>query len=58
MELTLRYVLGHDKCLFRSRNLNGKTAEELKEEIASAMEETMNFNRDEMLKAFRNGYLG
>lgn len=55
--LRLVYTLAHDNALFRTSVLVGRTYEALREEIPMNMEHILNEIRDDMLKAFRNGYL-
>ena len=57
VNLQLVYVLAHDKALFRSVKLEGKSYEELTNEIPAAMERILDGIKDDLLNAFRHGYL-
>lgn len=57
VKLQLVYVLAHDKALFRSVKLEGKSYEELFNEIPEAMEKLLDGIKDDLLNAFRHGYL-
>lgn len=55
--LYLVYTLAHDKALFRSVKLEGKSHEELIKEIPVAVENILDGIKDDLLNSFRNGYL-
>lgn len=57
VRLQLVYTLAHDKALFRSVRLEGKSCEELTSEIPTAMESILDSIKNDLLSAFRNGHL-
>lgn len=57
MTLSLVYVLAHDKCLGKSKEIISRNVDDVIAEIQKAMHDIINDVRNQLVNDFKNGYL-